>query len=57
MHVFPTCEMFSHFSTGTPSADNPAPQRGGPSLLERLSAQTSGSITAPATVSKVQYPF
>ncbi|KAK4296728.1 hypothetical protein Pmani_030806 [Petrolisthes manimaculis] len=36
---------------GTPSADNPAPQRGGPSLLDRLSAQSSSSVATPAAAS------
>ena len=39
--------MFSPLP-GTPSADNPAPQRGGPSLLERLSAQSSSAVAAAA---------
>ncbi|KAK8736407.1 hypothetical protein OTU49_004985, partial [Cherax quadricarinatus] len=37
---------------GTPSADNPAPQRGGPSLLDRLSAQSSSAAAAAAAANK-----
>ncbi|XP_071512471.1 transcription factor SPT20 homolog isoform X2 [Panulirus ornatus] len=37
---------------GTPSADNPAPQRGGPSLLDRLSAQSSSAVAAAAAANK-----
>ncbi|XP_068241078.1 transcription factor SPT20 homolog isoform X3 [Palaemon carinicauda] len=37
---------------GTPSADNPAPQRSGPSLLERLSAQSSNNVAAAVAANK-----